>query len=63
MCLNRTDIDFESETHGKKLTDNPWDYIGEFKDGVFDGQGEYRCEEIIHIMVNGRKAIFMESAN
>ena len=44
MCLNSTDIDFESETFGKKLTDNPWDYVGEFKDGVFDGQGEYECK-------------------
>ena len=41
MCLNRTDIDLESETFGKKLTDNPWDYVGEFKDGVFDGEGEF----------------------
>ena len=44
MCLNRSDIDVESKTYGKKLTDNPWDYVGEFKDGVFDGQGEYECE-------------------
>lgn len=44
MCLNRSDIDVESGTFGKKLTDNPWDYIGEFKDGVFDGQGEYECK-------------------
>ena len=44
MCLNRTDIDVESKTFGKKLTDNPWDYVGEFKDGVFDGQGEYQCK-------------------
>ena len=44
MCLNRSDIDVESETFGKKLTDNPWDYVGEFKDGVFDGQGEYECK-------------------
>ena len=44
MCLNRSDIDVKSETFGKKLTDNPWDYVGEFKNGVFDGQGEYKCE-------------------
>lgn len=44
MYLSSTDINFESKTFGKKLTDNPWDYIGEFKDGVFDGQGEYKCE-------------------
>ena len=44
MCLSATDINFESKTFGKKLTDNPWDYVGEFKNGVFDGQGEYKCE-------------------
>ena len=44
MYLNETDIDVDSATFGKKLTDNPWDYSGEFKDGVFDGQGEYVCE-------------------
>ena len=44
MYLFATDIDFESKTFGKKLTDNPWDYVGEFKNGVFDGQGEYKCE-------------------
>ena len=44
MYLSATDINFESKTFGKKLTDNPWDYVGEFKNGVFDGQGEYKCE-------------------
>ena len=44
MCLNRTDVEVESKTFGKKLTDNPWDYIGEFKDGVFHGKGEYKCK-------------------
>ncbi len=44
MYLSATDINIESKTFGKKLTDNPWEYIGEFKDGVFDGQGEYKCE-------------------
>jgi len=44
MYLSATDINFESTTFGKKLTDNPWDYVGEFKNGVFDGQGEYNCE-------------------
>ena len=41
MCLNRHDSDPESKTFGAKLTDNPWIYTGEFKNGVFDGQGEY----------------------
>ena len=44
MYLSANDINFESKTFGKKLTDNPWDYVGEFKNGVFDGQGEYKCE-------------------
>ena len=41
MCLNRHDSDPESKKFGTKLTDNPWVYTGEFKNGVFDGQGEY----------------------
>ena len=44
MYLSRYDLNIESKTFRKKLTDNPWDYVGEFKDGVFDGQGEYECE-------------------
>ena len=44
MYLSATDINFESKTFGKKLTDNPWDYVGEFKEGVFDGQGEFECK-------------------
>ena len=44
MYLSSVDLNFDSKTFRKKLTDNPWDYVGEFKDGVFDGQGEYKCE-------------------
>ena len=44
MYLSANDINFESRTFGKKLTDNPWDYVGEFKEGVFDGQGEFECK-------------------
>lgn len=44
MCLSKHDSDPESKTFGTKLTDNPWDYIGKFKDGVFDGQGEFTCK-------------------
>ena len=44
MYLSSSDHDPESISHGKKLTDNPWDYVGEFKNGVFDGKGEYTCD-------------------
>ena len=44
MYLSSVDLNIDSKTFRKKLTDNPWDYVGEFKDGVFDGQGEYKCE-------------------
>ena len=44
MYLSSIDLNINSKTFRKKLTDNPWDYVGEFKDGVFEGQGEYKCE-------------------
>ena len=44
MYLSSVDLNIDSKTFRKKLTDNPWAYVGEFKDGVYDGQGEYKCE-------------------
>ena len=63
MCLNRTDIDVESETFGKKLTDNPGITLVNSKMAFLMGKENMNVKETILIKVNGRKVIFMERVN
>ena len=40
-----------------------WDYVGEFKDGVYDGKGEFVSRGYYSYKVNGKKVTLMEKVN
>ena len=63
MYLSATDINFESTTFGKKLTDIPGIMLVNLKMEFLMVKVSIIVREVIHTKVSGRRVIFMEKAN